>query len=217
MTHRRLSFGGARRSGFTLFEILIAASLTGMMMTLALAPVVYTVRRVVDTQRVYTDELAMTRTMSFIGRDASSAIRTAQVQIRIDDHRTMNDADDDVLMIMSSSPAVQREASGTIVYKLELGGGIRTDIIPGLYRWILRGKLPDDSDADPSSLKAEDGQLVLPGVTSFRVEACRGDEYEKEYRGALPPGIFVQMRRGGQQGSGDDKDVESIEDVIVFP
>ena len=35
---------------FTLIEILVAVMLTGILTTLALAPVVVTVRRVVDTQ-----------------------------------------------------------------------------------------------------------------------------------------------------------------------
>ncbi len=42
-----------RHKAFTLIEILIAVMLTGMLTTLALAPVVITVRRVVETQEEY--------------------------------------------------------------------------------------------------------------------------------------------------------------------
>ena len=40
------------RRGFTLIEILVVVLLAGMVTTLALAPVVFTVRRVVETRLV---------------------------------------------------------------------------------------------------------------------------------------------------------------------
>ena len=66
-----------RHNAFTLMEILVAVMLTGILTTLALAPVVVTVRRVVDTQTEYTDFAALSRTMNFIARDLNSAMRIA--------------------------------------------------------------------------------------------------------------------------------------------
>ena len=45
------------RRGFTLIEILVVVLLAGMVTTLALAPVVFTVRRVVETQADYSDKV----------------------------------------------------------------------------------------------------------------------------------------------------------------
>ena len=65
------------RRGFTLIEILVVVLLAGMVTTLALAPVVFTVRRVVETQADYSDAGALERTLAFIGKDAAAALRLA--------------------------------------------------------------------------------------------------------------------------------------------
>ena len=96
-----------KRSGFTLIEILIAVMLTGILTALALAPVVITVRRVVETQEAYSDLSALSRTMSFIARDLSSAMRFSSNVITVIDHEALGGRADDILMIMSTAPTVQ--------------------------------------------------------------------------------------------------------------
>ena len=56
------------RRGFTLIEILVVVLLAGMVTTLALAPVVFTVRRVIETQADYSDAGALERALAFIGK-----------------------------------------------------------------------------------------------------------------------------------------------------
>ena len=199
-----------RRTGFTLIEVMIAVMLTGMVTALALAPVVVTVRRVVELQQDYSDASALSRALAFIGRDAAAALRTAPVPVIVKDGRALGGGDDDVLIVMSASPARQDVAAGSLVYRIERGSPMRQDLLPGLYRWVLSGKLPTEVDLD--KLRGEEGQLVLPGVTDFRVEVpVDGEERRKEYKGPLPAGLFIALTRG------TGKEEESVEDFAVFP
>lgn len=210
--------------GFTLIEILVAVMLTGILTTLALAPVVVTVRRVVETQQEYTDLAALSRTMNFITRDLNSAMRLAANVITVIDHEAMGGNDDDVLMVMSTSPSAQDLPAGTLVYKTAEGGILHGNIIPGLYRWVFPGKAPNSIKHD--RLKGEEGQLVLPFVKEFCVEIPAGDKEDdrrKEYSGPLPAGIYIRIKRGERTsyasfaGNDEDDKRNELESIIVFP
>ncbi len=197
------------RRGFTLIEILVAVMLAGLIAGLALAPVAFTVRRVVDTQSEYTNISALSRTLNFIGRDIFSAMRLSPNVLKIVDHDAMGGNAEDVLMVMSNAPSMQNVSSGTIVYKLTKGGMLHGNVLPGLYRWIMPGVEPQDIDHE--KLNPEEGQLVLPYVKEFSVEIPtneRKDDNRKEYSGPLPKGIYISIGRG----EGD-----KIESVIAFP
>ncbi|MBQ9433328.1 MAG: type II secretion system protein [Synergistaceae bacterium] len=209
---------------FTLVEILVAVMLTGILTTLALAPVVITVRRVVDTQTEYTDFAALSRTMNFIARDLNSAMRMAPNVITINDHEALGGHDDDALLIMSTAPTAQNLPSGTLVYKVSEGGMLHGNVIPGLYRWIFPGKVPNVIKID--TLNPEDGQLVLPGVSGFSVEIPTGaheDDRRISYSGALPSAIYIKLVRGERTAYtapifDDEHDKRNeLESIIVFP
>ena len=197
------------RRGFTLIEILVVVLLAGMVTTLALAPVVFTVRRVVETQADYSDAGALERTLAFIGKDAAAALRLAPLAVKVEDHRALGGAEDDVLLVASTAPAKQNLPAGTLVYKIDRSGPLREDTPSGLYRWLLPGE--DIAKIDAAKLRGETGQLVLPGVTAFGVEAVAGSERQSEYEGALPAGLVVTLARG------KDKDEERLEHVFVYP
>ena len=198
-----------RRAGFTLIEILIAVMLTGMVTSLALAPVVVTVRRVVELQTSTSGTLALSRALAFIGRDVAGTMRLMKQAVRVVDHQTVGSQEDDTLVVMTTSPTRQQMPAGTVVYKIERGSSLRRDMIPGLYRWVLPGKQPEE--VEPEKLRGEDGQLVLPGVTGFSVEVPNGKEREKEYEGALPAGLAIALTRGM------GKEAETLEEFIVSP
>ena len=198
------------RGGFTLVEILIAMMLTGMVTALALAPVVMTVRRVVDLKQDYSDACALSRTLSFIGREAAGALRLARTSLIVEDGRILGGGDNDTLIVMSAAPARQQQAAGSLVYRLVRGGVMLNDVPEGLYRWALPCKFPEDVDL--KKLRPEEGQLVLPGATAFRVEVPVGEaELEKEYKGPLPTGLLLALTRG------EGERAETFEDIVVFP
>jgi len=197
------------RRGFTLIEILVVVLLAGMVTTLALAPVVFTVRRVVETQADYSDAGALERTLVFIGKDAAAALRLAPIAVKVEDHRALGGAEDDALLVASTAPAKQNLPAGCLVYRIDRGGPMRGDTPPGLYRWLLPGE--DIAKIDAAKLRGETGQLVLPGVTAFGVEAVVESERKEEYEGELPAGLVVTIARG------KDKDEERLEHVFVYP
>ena len=211
--------------GFTLVEVLVAVMLTGMLTTLALAPVAYTVRRVVETQNEYADLSALSRTMNFIIRDISSAMRLSTNVIMVVDHEALGGNDEDVLMIMSTSPTVQDLPSGTLVYKVAEGGIMHGDVLPGLYRWIFPGQLPNTIKYD--NLNASEGQLVLPGIDEFNVEIPKGtheDDRDKEYSGALPKGLYIKLGRDIKKrknnfttSNADENNFNELEAYIPLP
>ncbi len=218
------------RQAFTLIEILVAVMLTGMLTTLALAPVAYTVRRVVETQNEYADFSALSRTMNFIIRDLSSAMRLSSNVLTVIDHEAMGGNPEDILMIMSSSPTAQNLPSGTLVYKIEEGGIMHGNILPGLYRWIFPGQLPNTIKYD--TLNGADGQLVLPGIDLFSVEVPEGsheDERRKEYSGQLPKGLYIKIGRNTKEARSslnfqtsvnngrNDKNFNELEAYIPLP
>ena len=70
------------------------------------------------------------------------------------------------------------------------------NVLPGLYRWIFPGKLPNTIKYE--NLDASEGQLVLPGIDEFSVEVPSGsheDDRKKEYSGALPKGLYIKLGR----------------------
>ena len=211
------------KRAFTLIEVLVAVMLTGMLTTLALAPVAYTVRRVVETQNEYADFSALSRTLNFIIRDLSSAMRLSSNVLTIVDHEATGGNDDDILMIMSTSPTAQNLPSGTLIYKIAEGGIMHGNVLPGLYRWIFPGQLPNMIKYD--NLNPEDGQLVLPGIDEFRVEIPSGsheDDREKEYSGALPKGLFIKLGRNTKKNNTsmlnkNEKNFNELETYIPLP
>lgn len=195
-TKKSIASHSSLKKGFTLIEVLVAVMLTGILTTMALAPVAYTVRRVVETQNEYADFSALSRTMNFIIRDLSSAMRLSSNVLMVVDHEAMGGNEDDILMIMSTSPTAQNLPSGTLIYKISEGGIMHGNVIPGLYRWIFPGKLPNTIKYE--NLDASEGQLVLPGIDKFSVEVPKGsheDERNKEYSGALPKGLYIKIGR----------------------
>ncbi|MBQ9419954.1 MAG: hypothetical protein IJU31_06195 [Synergistaceae bacterium] len=204
----------------------MAVMLTGILTTVALVPVAYTVRTVVETQNEYADFSALSRTVNFIIRDISSAMRLSTNVITIVDHEAMGGNDEDILMIMSTSPTAQNLPSGTLVYKVAEGGIMHGNVLPGLYRWIFPGQLPNTIKYD--NLDASEGQLVLPGIDEFRVEVPKGsheDDRDKEYSGALPKGIFIKLGRNTKKSASlastsnnnNERNFNELETFIPLP
>jgi prepilin-type N-terminal cleavage/methylation domain-containing protein len=187
-----------RKRAFTLIEILIAVALMGLVASLTLAPVVYAVRQVVETEEAYTDEAALRRTALFMAQDMMAGLRLARVTMRVIAHETLGGGNEDTLIVASSAPAKQNMAVGSVVYKLVQRSFMNDRAIPGLYRWVLPGILPDA--VKPGELEEKDGQLVVPYVTGMKLSVYRSSEWVSDYEGKLPLAVQITLYRGEERG-----------------
>jgi prepilin-type N-terminal cleavage/methylation domain-containing protein len=194
-----------KRRAFTLIEVLIAVALTGLIASLALAPVVYAVRRVIDTEELYADETAMRRAAIFMVQDVNAGLRLADMVVRLIEHELLGGENDDALIVATSAPAKQNMPVGSVVYRIQKQSFMRDDFIPGLYRWVLPGVLPEAVDYE--ALEAKDGQLVLPYVTEMKLETYDALEWVSGHSGKIPTGLKISLSRGE----------EKMEYVFSFP
>ena len=203
-----LSFN--QRHAFTLVEVLVSVALTGLIASLAFAPVVYVVRQVTETEAAYSDETALRRTAIFMAQDVAAGLRLASTVIRVVPHKELVGGDDDTLIVASSAQVKQNLPAGSVVYRVVRPSFMNEKRVPGLYRWLLPGILPEDVKHD--RLEAEDAQLITPYVTELSVSILDPPEWLSDYSGKLPAGIKFVLSRGRNA----DKE-ESVEYVFGLP
>ncbi|MDR1379308.1 MAG: prepilin-type N-terminal cleavage/methylation domain-containing protein [Synergistaceae bacterium] len=192
-------------SAFTLIEVLIAVALTGLIASLALAPVVYAIRQITETEVAYSNETALRRTAAFIAQDVMAGLRLTPTVVRVIDHQRLGGGEDDTLIIASATPAKQNLAAGSLVYRLIQRSVMNEDRVSGLYRWLLPGTLPENVEYE--KLKEEDGQLIAPYITELNLSVLEPPEWSDSYEGGLPRGMKFSLTRGEEQ----------VEYVFGFP
>lgn len=194
-----------KKSAFTLIEVLIAVALTGLVASLALAPVIYAVRQIQETETAYSEETALRRTAMFMAQDVAAGLRLADTVVRTVRHEQLGGGDDDALIVASAAPAKQNLAAGSVVYRVVRASFMNERHIPGLYRWLLPGVMPDDAEYE--KLEEKDGQLVAPYVTELKLAVFESPEWVEDYSGKLPQGMQFALSRGK----------ERMEYVFSFP
>lgn len=192
-----------QRGGFTLIEILVVVVIVGVIATTAIAPLVFTVIRVVDTEEKYNDEEALHRGIYLIIKDISETMRTATGPlIRTVKKGILGMGDDYTIIVASTAPARQNLPAGSVVYKV-VKKTVFSKLPEGLFRWVVPVLPP--ADIDPEKLNDDDAQLVLLDVDSLKIEILIPPDWSEEaYSGALPDGIKVSLVR-------KEKKVEQVE------
>lgn len=196
-----------KKSGFTLFEILLVVALSALVMTLGVAPAVRVVRHVVETEKqVGRNESLRMAARRLVGdmQQRSALPENAKVAFRIVPRGKFGDVKDDVVIFWSAAPLLQGRPVSSVAYAIlresflgdfgDLEGEKEAFTPPkGLYRWFLSGLLPEE--VDPDKLPPSEGQLVLTGVESFRVEIHDGGTWRNRYEGKVPLGVRIEVGR----------------------
>ena len=200
-----------KKSAFTLVEILIAVALTGLIAALVFGPIVYTVERIMQTEAAYSDEVALRRAAIFMAQDVRAGLRLAEVIVRVISHEELGGRNNDTLIVASAGQARQNLPAGSVVYRVMRQSLFSHDRrIPGLYRWILPGIMPED--VEYGKLEAGDGQLIVPHVTQLALSVFVPPEWVPYYVGELPAGMKITLTR-----ERDGKEGESVEHVFAIP
>jgi prepilin-type N-terminal cleavage/methylation domain-containing protein len=198
------------KSAFTLVEVLVSVALTGLIASLAFAPVAYAVRQVTETEEAYYDELDLRRTAMFMAQDVAAGLRLASVTVRVIGHKELGGGDNDTLIVAGSAQARQNLAAGSVVYRVVRWSFMNDKYVSGLYRWLLPGVLPEDVEYE--KLEVKDGQLITPYVTELSLSVFESPEWVSDYGGKLPTGMKFVLSRERNAGKG-----ERVEYVAGFP
>lgn len=189
--------------GFTFIEILVVVAIIGVIASAAIAPLVYTVIRIVDAEEQYNDEEALYRGISLIIKDISETLRTATGPlIRTIKKGILGMGDDYTLIVASTAPVRQNLQAGSVVYRI-VKKSMFSRLPEGLFRWNVPMLSP--VDIDPEKLNEDDAQLVLTDVKNLKIEILIPPDWSEEaYSGGLPDGIRVSLER-------KEKKVEQVE------
>ncbi len=201
---------------FTLVEILLVVALIGVLMTTALAPIVYTVEKLHEVQREFharSRERLLFRTIFEETRLVSSVAGFAP--IRLVKGGELGSAGDDALVIWGSATTRRGLPAGCMVYRV-LRSGVGKQKDPGLYRFILS---PDRTpeNVDLSLLKPEDASIVLKDIDSMTVEVYADEEWKEEYLGRLPLAMRIKLTRKAKNAESGKLKEETIAHEEWFP
>ncbi len=203
----------AKSAGFTLFEILMVVALSALVMTLGVAPAIRVVRHVVETEKqVGRNESLRMAARRIVGdmQQRSALPEGSNVAFRIVPRAKFGDMKDDVVIFWSAAPLQQGRPVSSVAYGIfrenflgdfgDLERKKEAYTPPrGLYRWFLPGLLPEE--VDPDKLVSSEGQLVLPGVGSFRVEIHDGGTWRNRYEGKIPLGVRIEINYSSSGGA----------------
>jgi len=189
--------------GFTFIEIIVVVAIVGIIASAAIAPLVFTVMRVVETEEQYNDDEALYRGISFVIKDISEAMRTAEGPlIRTIRKGMLGKGDDYIIMVASIAPSRQNLPAGSVIYKI-VDKSLFSKLPEGLYRWVVPSLSP--ALIDPDELEEDEAQLILTDVKNLKMEILIPPDWSEEaYSGGLPSGIRVSLVR-------KEKKIEQVE------
>ncbi|MCE5201070.1 MAG: type II secretion system GspH family protein [Synergistaceae bacterium] len=210
--------------GFTLIEIMLAVALVGIIAATALAPLVFTVESLKDTQKQWGARIKERAAVENIFADVRGAVENPSfAPLRTIHNGGLTVQEDDRLLIWSASPVREGGIVSLVVYRV-LTGSALDNKKGGLYRWILEGVKSDPnlsgelfskgliaasrslitSSEDPikfdsDKLKAEDGRMVLPDAEGMRISVWSGTDWVQDYEGSVPEALKIGITIKGKK------------------
>lgn len=195
--------------GFTLIEILLAVGLIGIIASVALAPLVFTVISLEDAQKNWSSERKEDSAVDTLFRDIRNIVKNqAFASLQVIHKDGLRVKEDDRVLIWSGSPAREGQTVGLVVYRV-LEESTFDKTVGGLYRWTVMdviassdqrtNKPASPMDFDVERLEAKQGKLLLPGVTGMRFRVWREKKWVDEYEGDSPVAVSVELIQGEEK------------------
>lgn len=184
------------RKAFTLVEVLVAVGLMGIVAAVAIGPLVALVARLEAVQADYAGETALSNAARAIASDCRQILpQEGKFAFRSIRRDLVGNRRTDVLLFWTGAPLARKQPAATEAYSILEPGPFRESIKPGLYRWTLPGVTPEEIFAD--RLDPAAGTLLVKNADLFAIRVFDGKEWVEDYSGPLPPGISIQIGRGG--------------------
>lgn len=209
----KVSAGGkARKSGgFTLVEVMIAVSIAAIIAVSALAPLYITVRDLSDTEKDWNARRRNDEAVKKIFSDVRNFVEVkGEKPFKIVHKEGLSMKYGDSLMVWSASPVRDGLPVSLVVYRA-MDKSPLDEREAGLYRWVVKQSATQDTSEDkkefnPETLKADDGKIVLKGVSGvkFSVMTKDGGDWADEYEGALPLALRVTVASGDGEENYED-------------
>jgi len=183
----------SRKRAFTLVEVLVAVSLTGLVAAIAMGPLTALVVRLDAVRRDYAPGAAL----SYAVRSIASECRQSLPRGGKTPFRALRgfsgDRRSDTLAFWTAAPLSRSSPSGTEVYALLEPGPFSEGVTPGLYRWTFPGATP--AEVDLARLEPRSAVLVVKNADRFEVDVFDGKAWVEDYSGPLPAGISLKLGR----------------------
>ncbi len=184
------------RKAFTLVEVLVAVGLMGIVAAVAIGPLVALVVRLEAVQADYAGETALSTAARAIASDCRQILpQEGKIAFRAIRRDLLGNRRTDVLLFWTGAPLTRKQPAATEAYSILEPGPFRESIKPGLYRWTLPGVTPEEVFVD--RLDPAAGTLLVKNADLFAIRVFDGKDWVEDYSGPLPPGISIQIGRGG--------------------
>ena len=166
-------------------EVMVVVGITGILLTSALAPMVYTVRLLKDTQKQYATDNKWRLQVSRLFADFSQTLP-------LQDKSTVILKDGKSILMWTLTPSLQGKPAGCVVFSVVSNGGYMK-AQGGLYRWFLPEVL-NLEDVDITALKIDSATLVLPGVDAMHARVWDEKQWTEDYKGKRPQALEVTVK-----------------------
>lgn len=194
------------KRGFTLIEIMLAVALFGIIATVALAPLVFTVRSLKTAQSEWLANGKQEMALEQIFDEIRECVRQGTDNpIRIERASGLSVADDSRLVVYSYLPLKRGRNVAVCVYRVFKEDKLRK-VAGGLYRFefalpldaaLLRADATDKSplNIDTEKLEPKQGRNIIPSAKGIRFYALRDGQWVEDYIGTLPAAVKFELKR----------------------
>jgi hypothetical protein len=173
---------------------MLALAIGGMILTIGIAPLMYTARTISQTREDFTaangERVAINRIFQDVRESVGLNVPSPVFIARRD---SLGGVADNALMVWTITPSYSNASMGSVIYSIPRNTVLGGDSEEGVYRWVL------SDDAIPGSvniedLKPEDARLLLGGVRGISFLAFNGESWVDSYSGLLPRALRVTLQ-----------------------
>ena len=185
-----------KKRGFTLLEIMITLAIAAIIISVGVAPLLYTSRLLISTRENFSNSNRERTAANRIFADIRGAVSINEKNpVAIKEYDEISYGANDFLIVRTTSVTNTISPLSSVVWGRPGDVSIRDDVKPGLYRWVLPRDVPP-GEVEIRELDPLDALLVLQDVDEVSFSAQREGEWTREYTGAMPRALRITFAYG---------------------